>query len=254
MIFVSNFSWKVDLEEFPIICRIEENLNKIEAFEKAHPNRQVDCPEQEKIRWSQKKIFLLFFFSKNRKKIIKFPSAIDVFVIWRVTCAVGINSHVISTDKIFDRLRTIYKKERRKNISLKKLFRSSEDFSFFLFLIEMPQNEIVQSSNVDEENLKARRSSSSSTKTPEKRTSSHRKTFSFCFSASDDRTNMVTYWKRNSNPNLESMMLDTNADKINRFEYPEILECLPDLDGKKVLELGAGIGFVFSLSWTKPER
>lgn len=53
---------------------------------------------------------------------------------------------------------------------------------------------------------------------------------------------MVTYWKRNSNPNLESMMLDTNADKINRFEYPEILECLPDLDGKSMLELGAGIG------------
>ena len=39
-------------------------------------------------------------------------------------------------------------------------------------------------------------------------------------------------------------MLDTNADKINRFEYPEILECLPDLDGKRILELGAGIGFV----------
>lgn len=61
-------------------------------------------------------------------------------------------------------------------------------------------------------------------------------------SASEDRATMVTYWKRNSNPNLESMMLDTNADKINRLEYPEILECLPDLDGKRVLELGAGIG------------
>ena len=58
---------------------------------------------------------------------------------------------------------------------------------------------------------------------------------------------MVTYWKRNSNPNLESMMLDTNADKINRYEYPEILECLPDLDGKRVLELGAGIGFVLKI-------
>lgn len=62
------------------------------------------------------------------------------------------------------------------------------------------------------------------------------------FLASEGRATMVTYWKRNSNPNLESMMLDTNADKINRFEYPEILECLPDLDGKRVLELGAGIG------------
>jgi phosphoethanolamine N-methyltransferase len=70
-------------------------------------------------------------------------------------------------------------------------------------------------------------------------TSKHRRSSS---SASEDRASMVSYWKRNSNPNLESMMLDTNADKINRFEYPEILECLPDLDGKRVLELGAGIG------------
>ena len=69
--------------------------------------------------------------------------------------------------------------------------------------------------------------------------------YNLIFLASEDRTTMVTYWKRNSNPNLESMMLDTNADKINRFEYPEILECLPDLDGKRILELGAGIGFVF---------
>ncbi|CAF1248728.1 unnamed protein product [Rotaria sordida] len=61
-------------------------------------------------------------------------------------------------------------------------------------------------------------------------------------SSSENRATMVTYWKRNSNPNLQSMMLDTNADKINQFEYPEILECLPDLDGKRVLELGAGIG------------
>jgi hypothetical protein len=63
--------------------------------------------------------------------------------------------------------------------------------------------------------------------------------FLYCiivFLASEDRATMVTYWKRNSNP---------NADKINRFEYPEVLECLPDLDGKRILELGAGIGFVF---------
>jgi hypothetical protein len=66
--------------------------------------------------------------------------------------------------------------------------------------------------------------------------------FNLIFLASEDRASMMSYWKRNSNPNLESMMLDTNADKINRFEYPEILECLPDLDGKRVLELGAGIG------------
>ena len=71
------------------------------------------------------------------------------------------------------------------------------------------------------------------------------------FLASEDRASMVSYWKRNSNPNLESMMLDTNADKINRFEYPEILECLPDLDGKRVLELGAGIGYVVKINPVK---
>jgi phosphoethanolamine N-methyltransferase len=65
---------------------------------------------------------------------------------------------------------------------------------------------------------------------------------------------MVTYWKRNSNPNLENMMLDTNADKINRFEYPEILECLPDLAGKRVLELGAGIGFVKTINKEKQKK
>ncbi|UJR30707.1 hypothetical protein I4U23_018227 [Adineta vaga] len=85
----------------------------------------------------------------------------------------------------------------------------------------MPETGEYQRINVDDEATKDRRSSSS---------------------ASEGRATMVTYWKRNSNPNLESMMLDTNADKINRFEYPEILECLPDLDGKRVLELGAGIG------------
>ncbi|CAF0735147.1 unnamed protein product [Didymodactylos carnosus] len=60
--------------------------------------------------------------------------------------------------------------------------------------------------------------------------------------ASEDRDTMTTYWKRNSNPNLENMMLDTNAEKLNRIEFPEILECIPDLHEKRVLELGAGIG------------
>lgn len=85
----------------------------------------------------------------------------------------------------------------------------------------MPQTDDRPSLNSNDESGKQQRSSSTN---------------------SEDRATMVTYWKRNSNPNLESMMLDTNADKINRFEYPEILECLPDLDGKRVLELGAGIG------------
>lgn len=58
----------------------------------------------------------------------------------------------------------------------------------------------------------------------------------------DNRSTMAAYWRKNSNPNIQNMMLDTDADKINLYEYPEILECLPDLDDKRILELGAGIG------------
>jgi hypothetical protein len=104
----------------------------------------------------------------------------------------------------------------------------------------MPETGERQRLSSGDENGKQRRSSSSGKK---RKTKKKKINFScFFFLASEDRASMVIYWKRNSNPNLESMMLDTNADKINRFEYPEILECLPDLDGKSVLELGAGIG------------
>ena len=58
---------------------------------------------------------------------------------------------------------------------------------------------------------------------------------------------MVTFWKQNSHPNLENMLLDTNANELSRHEYPEILECLPDLSSKRILELGAGIGFVLEI-------
>ena len=38
--------FKVDMSEFPIISRIEEELSKHEAFQKAHPTQQPDCPEE----------------------------------------------------------------------------------------------------------------------------------------------------------------------------------------------------------------
>lgn len=39
-------------------------------------------------------------------------------------------------------------------------------------------------------------------------------------------------------------MLDTRAKELTEHELPEILSMLPPLDGCRVLELGAGIGWV----------
>lgn len=57
------------------------------------------------------------------------------------------------------------------------------------------------------------------------------------------RKTMNDYWKVHSkNANLDEMMLDSNAEKLNRFEMNEILHNIPDFAGKNLLELGAGIG------------
>lgn len=40
--FLSRF--KVDLAGYPLMTTIEERLNKIPAFQEAHPNRQPDYP------------------------------------------------------------------------------------------------------------------------------------------------------------------------------------------------------------------
>ena len=45
---------------------------------------------------------------------------------------------------------------------------------------------------------------------------------------------------------VEQMVLCSDAEKINQREVPEVLSLLPDYAGKDVLELGAGIGLVFS--------
>mmetsp|Transcript_9699 Transcript_9699/g.14613 ORF Transcript_9699/g.14613 Transcript_9699/m.14613 type:complete len:87 (-) Transcript_9699:102-362(-) len=37
--------FSVDLTAFPNIVRIEKNLEKLEAFQKAHPDQQPDCPK-----------------------------------------------------------------------------------------------------------------------------------------------------------------------------------------------------------------
>mmetsp|Transcript_127573 Transcript_127573/g.318543 ORF Transcript_127573/g.318543 Transcript_127573/m.318543 type:complete len:952 (+) Transcript_127573:59-2914(+) len=58
-----------------------------------------------------------------------------------------------------------------------------------------------------------------------------------------ERGSFVEYWGTDhAAPTLENMMLDSQAGDMDRLERPEILSALPSLSGKRVLELGAGIG------------
>ena len=36
--------FKVDMSAFPVISRIQSTLSELEAFKKAHPSQQPDCP------------------------------------------------------------------------------------------------------------------------------------------------------------------------------------------------------------------
>ena len=56
---------------------------------------------------------------------------------------------------------------------------------------------------------------------------------------------MQQFWKAHSvELSAKEMMLDDDADALGLEEIPELLSLLPDLAGKDVIELGAGIGFV----------
>lgn len=60
---------------------------------------------------------------------------------------------------------------------------------------------------------------------------------------SDVRTDMSKFWKEHSKEaTSKEMMLDDKADEMGEREIPEVLSLLPDIKGKDVLELGAGIG------------
>ena len=55
---------------------------------------------------------------------------------------------------------------------------------------------------------------------------------------------MKEYWVKHSQiGNLQEMLLDSNAEEISDNELPEILSILPSFKSKKLLELGAGIGY-----------
>lgn len=54
---------------------------------------------------------------------------------------------------------------------------------------------------------------------------------------------MTEFWKEHSQQaTVQEMMLDSNAQELTEQELPEILSLLPDVTGKDILELGAGIG------------
>ncbi|XP_050397141.2 uncharacterized protein LOC126815505 isoform X2 [Patella vulgata] len=61
---------------------------------------------------------------------------------------------------------------------------------------------------------------------------------------SDVREIMSEYWKDHAqkSSSIQTMMLDSNAEELSKDEKPEILSYLPDISGKTVIELGAGIG------------
>lgn len=58
-----------------------------------------------------------------------------------------------------------------------------------------------------------------------------------------NRETFQEYWQSDHNaPTIENMMLDSDAGSMDLLDRPEILAELPSLSGKRVLELGAGIG------------
>ena len=38
--------FKVEMSQFPVISRINDDLSKLEAFKVSHPSKQPDCPEE----------------------------------------------------------------------------------------------------------------------------------------------------------------------------------------------------------------
>ncbi|CAM6108571.1 unnamed protein product [Calypogeia fissa] len=59
----------------------------------------------------------------------------------------------------------------------------------------------------------------------------------------DERQIQEKYWKEHTvELTVEAMMLDSQAHKLDKEERPEILSSIPPIDGKSIIELGAGIG------------
>lgn len=74
------------------------------------------------------------------------------------------------------------------------------------------------------------------------------RSFTHCLAAAmtreeELRQKMKSYWQVYS-PSIESMMLSNDAKYLAENEQNEVLSYLPPYQGKRVLELGAGIGYV----------
>lgn len=58
-----------------------------------------------------------------------------------------------------------------------------------------------------------------------------------------DRAALKTFWQGFSHtPNVETMMLNKNADDFDENDRRDIWTSLPDLKGLRVVEIGSGIG------------
>ena len=65
--------------------------------------------------------------------------------------------------------------------------------------------------------------------------------------------NALDYWQKQS-ADIYGMMLNPDAQELHNCERRQIIDLLPNLSGKKVLELGAGVGrftghFASQASW-----
>lgn len=54
-------------------------------------------------------------------------------------------------------------------------------------------------------------------------------------------TNSLGYWQKQQ-ASIQGMMLNPDAEELHHYEKIQIISCLPNISGKSVLELGAGIG------------
>ncbi|CAL8357074.1 unnamed protein product [Merluccius merluccius] len=59
---------------------------------------------------------------------------------------------------------------------------------------------------------------------------------------------MIKFWKEHSTmASVDEMVLDNRGRELTEQELPEILSLLPSLAGKRVLDLGAGIGSIMNI-------
>lgn len=59
------------------------------------------------------------------------------------------------------------------------------------------------------------------------------------------RNDFKHFWDTYShNADNTAMMLNQNAEELEELDRVDILSCLPDLKGKDVVDIGAGIGYL----------